>query len=308
MFRRICKYQKLSKIGEGTYGVVYKAKDLQSNQLVALKKIRLKPEEEGIPSTAIREISLLKELYQLNIVNLLDVIHTSKKLTLVFEYCDSDLKKIMDGLKGEKLPIDTVKLYLYEMLRGIHYIHKHKILHRDLKPQNLLINSNGVLKICDFGLARGFGVPIRIYTNEVVTLWYRAPDILLGSKMYDSSVDIWSIGCIFAEMILGIPMFLGKNENEQLDRIFNILGTPSDNEYPWLKESPEWNGYINSETFKKYDKQDIRKIYPNINDNDAYDLLEKMIIFDPDKRISAEDALNHPYFKSISKTIEQMYK
>lgn len=308
MFRRICKYQKLSKIGEGTYGVVYKAKDLQSNELVALKKIRLKPEEEGIPSTAIREISLLKELYQLNIVNLLDVIHTSKKLTLVFEYCDSDLKKIMDGLKGEKLPIDTVKLYLYEMLKGINYIHKHKILHRDLKPQNLLINTNGVLKICDFGLARGFGVPIRIYTNEVVTLWYRAPDILLGSKMYDTSVDIWSIGCIFAEMILGIPMFLGKNENEQLDRIFNLLGTPNDNEYPWLKESPEWNGYINSETFKKYEKQDIRKIYPNINDNDSYDLLEKMIVFDPDKRISAEEALKHPYFKSISKTIEQMYK
>ena len=308
MFRRICKYQKLSKIGEGTYGVVYKAKDLQSNVLVALKKIRLKPEEEGIPSTAIREISLLKELYQLNIVNLLDVIHTSKKLTLVFEYCDSDLKKIMDGLKGEKLPIDTVKLYLYEMLKGINYIHKHKILHRDLKPQNLLINTNGVLKICDFGLARGFGVPIRIYTNEVVTLWYRAPDILLGSKMYDTSVDIWSIGCIFAEMILGIPMFLGKNENEQLDRIFNLLGTPNDNEYPWLKESPEWNGYINSETFKKYEKQDIRKIYPNINDNDSYDLLEKMIVFDPDKRISAEEALKHPYFKSISKTIEQMYK
>ena len=308
MFRRICKYQKLSKIGEGTYGVVYKAKDLQSNELVALKKIRLKPEEEGIPSTAIRENSLLKELYQLNIVNLLDVIHTSKKLTLVFEYCDSDLKKIMDGLKGEKLPIDTVKLYLYEMLKGINYIHKHKILHRDLKPQNLLINTNGVLKICDFGLARGFGVPIRIYTNEVVTLWYRAPDILLGSKMYDTSVDIWSIGCIFAEMILGIPMFLGKNENEQLDRIFNLLGTPNDNEYPWLKESPEWNGYINSETFKKYEKQDIRKIYPNINDNDSYDLLEKMIVFDPDKRISAEEALKHPYFKSISKTIEQMYK
>ena len=308
MFRRICKYQKLSKIGEGTYGVVYKAKDLQSNVLVALKKIRLKPEEEGIPSTAIREISLLKELYQLNIVNLLDVIHTSKKLTLVFEYCDSDLKKIMDGLKGEKLPIDTVKLYLYEMLKGINYIHKHKILHRDLKPQNLLINTNGVLKICDFGLARGFGVPIRIYTNEVVTLWYRAPDILLGSKMYDTSVDIWSIGCIFAEMILGIPMFLGKNENEQLDRIFNLLGTPNDNEYPWLKESPEWNGYINSETFKKHEKQDIRKIYPNINDNDSYDLLEKMIVFDPDKRISAEEALKHPYFNSISKAIEQMYK
>lgn len=308
MFRRICKYQKLSKIGEGTYGVVYKAKDLQNNQIVALKKIRLKPEEEGIPSTAIREIALLKELNQKNIVNLLDVIHTSKKLTLVFEYCDSDLKKIMDNLKGEKLPKETVKLYLYEMLQGIGYIHKHKILHRDLKPQNLLINSNGVLKICDFGLARGYGIPIRIYTNEVVTLWYRAPDILLGSKMYDTSVDIWSIGCIFAEMIMGTPMFIGKNENEQLDKIFTLLGTPDENEYQWLKESPEWGGYINNENFKKFEKQDMKKLYPTIEDEEAYDLLKKMIVFEPDNRISAADALKHPYFNSIAKTIEQIYK
>lgn len=308
MFRRICKYQKLSKIGEGTYGVVYKAKDLQTNQIVALKKIRLKPEEEGTPSTAIREIALLKELNHKNIVTLLDVIHTSKKLTLVFEYCDSDLKKIMDNLKGEKLSKETVKLYLYEMLQGIGYIHKHKILHRDLKPQNLLINSNGVLKICDFGLARGSGIPIRIYTNEVVTLWYRAPDILLGSKIYDTSVDIWSIGCIFAEMIMGVPMFIGKNENEQLDKIFTLLGTPDENEYQWLKESPEWNGYINNENFKKFEKQDMKKLYPTIEDEEAYDLLKKMIVFEPDNRISAADALKHPYFNSIAKTIEQIYK
>ena len=135
MFKRICKYKKISKIGEGSYGVVYKAKDLQTNQYVALKKIRLKPEEEGTPSTAIREIALLKELNQLNIVNLIDVIHTSSKLTLVFEYCESDLKKIMDNLKTERLPIPKVKLYLYQMLKATTHLYKHNILHRDLNQQ-----------------------------------------------------------------------------------------------------------------------------------------------------------------------------
>ena len=307
MFKRICKYKKILKIGEGSYGVVYKAKDLQTNQFVALKKIRLKPEEEGTPSTAIREIALLKELNQLNIVNLIDVIHTSSKLTLVFEYCESDLKKIMDNLKTDRLPIPKVKLYLYQMLKATTHLYKHNILHRDLKPANMLINSNDVLKLCDFGLARGIDVPIRMYTNEVVTLWYRAPDILLGSKLYDISVDIWSIGCIFAEMLLGIPMFLGKNENEQLDRMFLLLGTPDDEVYTWLRESPEWGAYITSDIFKKYEKKNIRDLYTTIDDEDAYDLLEKMIVFDPDKRINPEDALKHKYFDSIKKEIDELY-
>ena len=306
MFKRICKYKKISKIGEGSYGIVYKAKDLQTNQFVALKKIRLKPEEEGTPSTAIREIALLKELNQLNIVNLIDVIHTSSKLTLVFEYCESDLKKIMDNLKTERLPIPKVKLYLYQMLKATTHLYKHNILHRDLKPANMLINSDDVLKLCDFGLARGIDVPIRMYTNEVVTLWYRAPDILLGSKLYDISVDIWSIGCIFAEMLLGIPMFLGKNENEQLDRMFLLLGTPDDEVYTWLRESPEWGAYITSDIFKKYEKKNIRDLYTSIDDEDAYDLLEQMIVFDPDKRIKPEDALKHKYFNSIKKEISNI--
>ena len=126
--------------------------------------------------------------------------------------------------------------------------------------------------------------------------------------MYDTSVDIWSIGCIFAEMIMGTPMFIGKNENEQLDKIFTLLGTPDENEYQWLKESPEWGGYINNENFKKFEKQDMKKLYPTIEDEEAYDLLKKMIVFEPDNRISAADALKHPYFNSIAKTIEQIYK
>lgn len=192
------KYTKTAKLGEGTYGVVYRAKDQKGNEIYALKKIRLQTEDEGVPSTAIREISLLKELQHKNIVQLLDVIHTQKKLTLVFEYIDKDLKKMMDDSEGGCLDISTAKSFLYQLIKGMDFIHKHCVLHRDLKPQNLLISKEGIVKIADFGLARGYGVPVNNYTNEVVTLWYRPPDVLLGSKTYGTTVDIWSIGCIFA--------------------------------------------------------------------------------------------------------------
>jgi cyclin-dependent kinase len=196
------RYQKMEKIGEGTYGVVYKAKDRVTGEIIALKKIRLEAEDEGIPSTAIREISLLKELQHPNIVRLYDVVHTERKLTLVFEFLDQDLKKYLDVCdSGLGLPI--LKSFLYQLLTGVAYCHHHRVLHRDLKPPNLLINREGQLKLADFGLARAFGIPVRSYTHEVVTLWYRAPDVLMGSRKYSTPVDIWSVGCIFAEMANG---------------------------------------------------------------------------------------------------------
>ncbi|XP_023584902.1 cyclin-dependent kinase 3 isoform X1 [Trichechus manatus latirostris] len=194
-------FQKVEKIGEGTYGVVYKAKNKETGQLVALKKIRLDLETEGVPSTAIREISLLKELKHPNIVRLLDVVHSEKKLYLVFEFLSQDLKKYMDSTLASELPLHLVKSYLFQLLQGVNFCHSHRVIHRDLKPQNLLINELGAIKLADFGLARAFGVPLRTYTHEVVTLWYRAPEILLGSKFYSTAVDVWSIGCIFAEMV-----------------------------------------------------------------------------------------------------------
>jgi cyclin-dependent kinase len=196
------RYQKMEKIGEGTYGIVYKAKDRVTGEIIALKKIRLEAEDEGIPSTAIREISLLKELQHPNIVRLYDVVHTERKLTLVFEFLDQDLKKYLDVCdSGLGLPI--LKSFLYQLLTGVAYCHHHRVLHRDLKPPNLLINREGQLKLADFGLARALGIPVRSYTHEVVTLWYRAPDVLLGSRKYSTPVDIWSVGCIFAEMANG---------------------------------------------------------------------------------------------------------
>jgi cyclin-dependent kinase len=196
------RYQKMDKVGEGTYGVVYKAKDRVTGEIIALKKIRLEAEDEGIPSTAIREISLLKELQHPNIVRLYDVVHTERKLTLVFEFLDQDLKKYLD-VCDSGLGVPILKSFLFQLLTGVAYCHHHRVLHRDLKPPNLLINREGQLKLADFGLARAFGIPVRSYTHEVVTLWYRAPDVLLGSRKYSTPVDIWSVGCIFAEMANG---------------------------------------------------------------------------------------------------------
>ncbi|KAI8613644.1 serine/threonine-protein kinase pef1 [Chytriomyces sp. MP71] len=219
------RYLRLEKLGEGTYATVYKGKNRLTNDIVALKEIHLDP-EEGAPSTAIREISLMKELRHVNIVRLYDVIHNEKTLTLVFEFMDQDLKKYMDvsGAAGA-LPPHLCKTFLYQLLRGIAFCHENRVLHRDLKPQNLLINSRMELKIADFGLARAFGIPVNTFSNEVVTLWYRAPDVLLGSRNYSTSIDIWSAGCIMAEVYSGKPLFPGKTNEDQLLRIFKLLGT-----------------------------------------------------------------------------------
>ena len=208
------RYQKLEKIGEGTYGVVYKAKDRTTNEVIALKKIRLGSDDEGVPSTAIREISLLKELHHPNVVELKNVVHSNQKLYLIFEYLDHDLKKFMDYYGGP-LPSATVKSYMHQMLSALLFCHTHRVLHRDLKPQNLLIDKNANLKLADFGLARAFGLPIKTLTHEVVTLWYRAPEVLMGVS-YATPVDIWACGCIFAELFLRKPIFAGQYEMDQV--------------------------------------------------------------------------------------------
>ncbi|KAL7989434.1 hypothetical protein Chor_012100 [Crotalus horridus] len=292
-------FQKVEKIGEGTYGVVYKARNKQTGQLVALKKIRLDSETEGVPSTAIREISLLKELKHPNIVRLLDVVHNQKKLYLVFEYLNQDLKKYMDSSRTGELPLSLVKSYLYQLLQGVSFCHSHRVIHRDLKPQNLLINEMGAIKLADFGLARAFGVPLRTYTHEVVTLWYRAPEILLGCKYYSTAVDIWSIGCIFAEMVTRKALFPGDSEIDQLFRIFRTLGTPTESLWPGVTNLPDYKG-----NFPKWPRKDMKVIIPNL-DQDGRDLLLQLLMYDPNKRISAKAALNHQYFWQAPRDAKQ---
>jgi len=266
----------------------------ETGEIVALKRIRLDSEDEGVPCTAIREISLLKELKHPNIVRLYDVIHTEKKLTLVFEYLDQDLKKYMDECGGV-LSKPTVKSFLYQLLKGIAFCHEHRVLHRDLKPQNLLINRKGELKLGDFGLARAFGIPVRSYSHEVVTLWYRAPDVLMGSRKYSTPIDIWSAGCIFAEMTTGRPLFPGTSVADQLLRIFKVIGTPNDKIWPGISELPEYKA-----DFPVFQPQKLSSVVPGL-DEDGYDLIQKMLQYDPNQRISAAKALSHPFFQSLQK-------
>ncbi|KAF1809756.1 cell division control protein 2 [Eremomyces bilateralis CBS 781.70] len=306
-------YQKMEKIGEGTYGVVYKARDLTSNKVVALKKIRLEAEDEGVPSTAIREISLLKELNNPAIVRLLNIVHADgHKLYLVFEYLDLDLKKYMeslpvsDGGRGKPLPDsavgttlstlglgpDIVKKFMVNLVEGIQYCHSHRVLHRDLKPQNLLIDRDGTLKLADFGLARAFGVPLRTYTHEVVTLWYRSPEILLGGKQYSTGVDMWSVGCIFAEMCTRKPLFPGDSEIDEIFKIFKLLGTPSEENWPSVSSFPDYKS-----TFPQWQRNWENPLVPGLDDH-GLDLLDLMLAFDPSMRLSAKQARVHPYFSS----------
>jgi negative regulator of the PHO system len=272
---------------------VFKGRNRQTGDLVALKEIHL-DSEEGTPSTAIREISLMKELKHENIVALHDVIHTENKLMLVFEYMDGDLKKYMDtnGDRGALKPM-TIKSFMYQLLKGIDFCHQNRVLHRDLKPQNLLINSKGQLKLGDFGLARAFGIPVNTFSNEVVTLWYRAPDVLLGSRTYNTSIDIWSAGCIMAEMYTGRPLFPGTTNEDQIIRIFRIMGTPTERTWPGITQFPEYKP-----SFQMYATQDLRQILPQI-DHQGIDLLQRMLKLRPELRISAHDASKHPWFNDL---------
>lgn len=287
---------KIEKIGEGTYGVVYKGRHKVTQQIVAMKKIRLESEEEGVPSTAIREISLLKELQHPNVVCLHDILMQDARLYLIFEFLSMDLKKYLDSLPSRQMmdPM-LVKSYLYQITQGIAFCHSRRVLHRDLKPQNLLIDSKGVIKLADFGLARAFGVPVRIYTHEVVTLWYRAPEVLLGSPRYSTPVDMWSIGTIFAEMATKRPLFHGDSEIDQLFRIFRTLGTPNNDTWPGVETLSDYKN-----TFPKWKAGSLSQV-KNIDQN-GLDLLAKMLIYDPTKRISAREALRNLYFDDLDKS------
>jgi len=298
-FGRIDTYTKLDKLGEGTYATVFKGKSRLTDNLVALKEIRLE-HEEGAPCTAIREVSLLKDLKHANIVTLHDIVHTDKSLTLVFEYLERDLKQYMDDC-GAILAMNNVKLFLFQMLRGLAYCHARRVLHRDLKPQNLLINERGELKLADFGLARAKSVPTKTYSNEVVTLWYRPPDVLLGSTEYSTPIDMWGVGCIFYEMASGRPLFPGSTVEDELHLIFKVLGTPTEDNWPGISRSEELASY----KFPHYAAESLVARAPRL-DPDGINMLNSFLCFEARKRVSAREAMKNPYFQSLGSGVAQL--
>ena len=236
-------------------------------------------------------------------IRLLKVEHVEEDgkamLYLVFEYLDQDLKGFMDLTgRGPANPLkkDVVQDFMYQLCLGCAHIHRHGVMHRDLKPQNLLVDkAKNVIKVADLGLGRAFSVPVKSYTHEIVTLWYRAPEVLLGGSHYSTPVDIWSVGCIFAELARKQPLFPGDSELQQLLHIFKLLGTPGEDVWPGVTRLRDWH------EFPQWKPQDLGKVIPQL-DAHGIDLLQKMLVYDPAKRIHATEALEHPYFDSLDKS------
>ena len=290
------RYTKLETLGEGTFGIVYKASmtndandESYSQQFVAIKKIRLGKAKEGINFTAIREIKLLRELHHPHVVPLVDVFSKKRNLHLVFEFASGgDLEMIIKDSSID-LSIADVKSYLRMSLEAIAFCHQNWILHRDVKPNNLLVHESGALKLADFGLARAFGSPEREngreYTRAVFARWYRAPELLLGAKRYGPKVDSWAVGMVFAELMLRKPFCAGNSDIDQLTKIYHVLGTPTEEEWEGCAALPDWM------SFPRKEKMDLRNL-------DAIDLLEQLLTYDPEKRISCQEALKHAYFNT----------
>ncbi|KAL1815868.1 hypothetical protein ACET3Z_018442 [Daucus carota] len=294
-------YEKLEKVGEGTYGKVYKAREKATGKIVALKKTKLLEDSEGVPPTTLREVSLLRMLStDPHIVRLMDVKQGQNKqgktvLYLVFEYMDTDLRKYIKSFRHteENIPSKTVKSLMYQLCKGVAFCHGHGVLHRDLKPHNLLMDEKkSMLKIADLGLARAFTLPIKKYTHEILTLWYRAPEVLLGATHYSTAVDMWSVGCIFAELVTKKALFQGDSELQQLLHIFRLLGTPNEEMWPGVSKLLNWHEY------PQWKPRQLSAAVTNLKE-DGLDLLSQMLQYEPSQRISAKKAMEHCYFDDL---------
>lgn len=298
----------MGKLGEGTFGEVSKARSKKTGQVVALKKILMHNEKDGFPITALREIKLLKQLDHVNILKLEEMAverpkNASKKpsMFMVTPYMDHDLSGLFQN-PNVQFTLPQVKCYMKQLLEGCAYLHENRILHRDMKAANLLISNKGILQIADFGLARpyddepprpghGGGEATREYTTLVVTRWYRPPELLLQLRKYTTAIDMWGVGCVFGEMYRGRPILAGNSDLNQIHLIFELVGSPTDENMPGWRDLPGCDGITTFES----KPATIRKVFRDL-DPTALSLLTELMLLDWRKRINAIDALKHPYF------------
>jgi cyclin-dependent kinase 2 len=284
------RYQILNEIGKGSFGIVYKAQDLESRSIVALKKLQIRDAEGGYCYSLLREVSLLRQLSHPNIVKIKDFFSDQESDYIALEYLNTDLRNFMTSVPT-RLPETAIRFYTHQILTGLEFCHRQNIIHRDLKPQNLLLNSQEV-KIADFGLSKLAGEVQDPSTPVVQTLWYRAPEVLLGD-LGTEKIDLWSLGCIFCEMIEGKPLFCGSNAVDQLWKIFRVLGTPEESDWPGVSELRGFH------CFPKFERKSVKACFPQLS-NDGVDFLSKLLVMDPKKRISAQQAKNHVYLREFN--------
>lgn len=298
-------YERLNKIDEGTYGIVWKARDLSTNEVVALKQIKYDNNlfREGFPITALREISVLLALNHECIVTVREMVvgDSFDKVFMVMELMEMDLHEAITTKINEPLQQSELKSILYQILSAMDHMHSKWFIHRDLKTSNILINKSGKVALCDFGLARKYQIPHRALTQLVITLWYRPPELLFGETVYGPEVDMWSFGCVFGELLTKEGMIQGQGELDQIDKIFRLLGVPTDETWPEFKSLP--NAQIFS--FSKQSDNELLDKFP-INsfscnqtylDVNGFNLLQELLMLNPKKRLCAKDALSHDYFK-----------
>ncbi|KAI8920840.1 kinase-like domain-containing protein [Powellomyces hirtus] len=290
--RNVDNYNKLNRIEEGAYGVVYRARDRDTGEIVALKKLKLENERNGFPVTSLREIHTLLLAKHRNIVNVKEIVVTPSMsgIFIVMEFVEHDLKALMETMSTPFLQSE-IKTLMQQLLSAVACLHQNWIVHRDLKTSNLLMNNKGEMKVADFGLARRFGSPLGHMTQLVVTLWYRAPELLLGAKEYTTAIDMWSIGCIFGELVNKEPLLPGRGEFDQLKRMFRLLGTPTERTWPGMANLPGLKTF----NFVEQPYNHLRRKFVNLTEN-GLNLLSRLLTYDPEKRITAEEALRHPYF------------
>ncbi|EGZ20400.1 hypothetical protein PHYSODRAFT_495533 [Phytophthora sojae] len=292
-------YESLGTIGEGTYGVVLKCRHKVTGQIVAIKKFKESDDDEQVKKTALREIKILKQLKHENIVSLLEVFRMKGKLYLVFEFVE---KTILEEIERHPDGLDplTLKKLMWQLVRAINFCHQHNIIHRDIKPENLLVSRNGVLKLCDFGFARPLASAGAKYTEYVSTRWYRAPELLVGDVSYGKGVDVWSIGCMFAEIATGLPLFPGDSDIDQLYHIIRCLGHITSRQQELFRKNAL---YVGVKLPQASDLEPLEARFPTM-DKTSLDFIRQTIIDEPLDRWTCAELLKHPFFENSHDAFE----